>query len=138
MRIRTGLLLIGATIGVVARPSALEAQAQRLTARQILDRIKAEMGVPWAGETVDTFKDGDPDTPVTGVAVTMMANLVITHEPTFFSHLDQLEGLEKANDAVTAAKRAFIRDHKIVVLRMHDHWHPRRPAGIAPGMTRAL
>jgi hypothetical protein len=66
------------------------------------------------------------------------ANLIISHEPTFYGHLDQLEPLEKANDAITAAKRAFIRDHKLVVLRMHDHWHRRRPDGIATGMTRAL
>jgi len=150
MQIRT-LQLIGVTLSVLAPSSTVGAQAQRLTARQILDRIKAEMGVPWAEQTVDTFKDGDPDTPVTGVAVTMMAtfdvlkraaasgaNLVITHEPTFFSHLDQLDGLEKANDAVTAAKRAFIRDHKMVVLRMHDHWHRRHPDAIEAGMIRAL
>jgi putative NIF3 family GTP cyclohydrolase 1 type 2 len=143
--------LVVLVMTVLAPLSMSAAQAQRLTARQILDRIKAEMGVPWASETVDTFKDGDPDTPVTGVAVTMMAtldvlkraaasgaNLVITHEPTFFSHLDQLDGLEKANDAVTAAKRAFIRDHKMVVLRMHDHWHRRHPDAIEAGMIRAL
>ena len=143
--------LVVVTMTVLASLLASAAQAQRLTARQVLDRIKTEMGVPWAEQTVDTFKDGDPDTPVNGVAVTMMAtldvlkraaasgtNLVITHEPTFFSHLDQLDGLEKANDAVTAAKRAFIRDHKMVVLRMHDHWHRRHPDAIEAGMVSAL
>jgi len=117
----------------------------------VLERITTNIGVPWSEQTVDTFKDGDADTPVTGIAVTMMAtldvlqraaaagaNLIISHEPTFYGHLDQLEPLEKANDAVTAAKRAFIHDHKLVVLRMHDHWHSRRPDGIATGMTRAL
>ena len=136
---------------VLALPSHAAGQTERLTARQVLARITANIGVPWSEQTVDTFKDGDPDTPVTGIAVTMMAtldvlqraaaggaNLIISHEPTFYGHLDQLEPLEKANDAVTAAKRAFIRDHKLVVLRMHDHWHRRRPDGIATGMTRAL
>ena len=136
---------------IAALPSRAVGQAERLTARQVLERIKANMGVPWSEQTVDTFKDGDPDTPVTGVAVTMMAtldvlqraaaagaNLVISHEPTFYGHLDQLQPLEQANDAVTAAKRAFIRDHKLVVLRMHDHWHRRHPDGIATGMARAL
>jgi hypothetical protein len=33
------------------------------------------VGVPWRTDTVDTFKAGDPDTPVTGIAVTMMARL---------------------------------------------------------------
>jgi putative NIF3 family GTP cyclohydrolase 1 type 2 len=66
------------------------------------------------------------------------ANLVITHEPTFYAHQDQIEPLEQAHDAVTAAKRAFIREHKLVVLRMHDHWHRRHPDAIETGMIRAL
>ena len=44
-----------------------------LTANQIIERIRAHVGVPWQKKTVDTFKAGDPQTPVTGVAVTMMA-----------------------------------------------------------------
>ena len=61
-------------------------------------------------QTVDTFKAGDPDTPVTGIAVTMMAtldvlqraaanhqNLIITHEPTFFSHQDTPEGMDQSD-----------------------------------------
>ena len=71
-------------------------------------------------------------------AVAAGANLVVTHEPTFYGHADQLEPLEKANDDVTATKRAFIRDHKLVVLRMHDHWHRRKPDAVATGMTRRL
>jgi putative NIF3 family GTP cyclohydrolase 1 type 2 len=129
----------------------MDGQAPSLTARQVLERIKANIGVPWMDQTVDTFKDGDPDTRVTGIAVTMMAtldvlqraaaqgsNLVITHEPTFFGHLDELAPLETAHDSVTAVKRAFIREHHMVVLRMHDHWHTRHPDGVQTGMTRAL
>jgi len=135
---------------LVAAPRTGSTQ-QRLTARAIVDRIKQNIGVPWAEQTVDTYKDGDPETPVTGVAVTMMAtldvlrraaaagaNLVITHEPTFYDHLDRSDVLERGSDAVTAAKRAFIRDKHLVVVRMHDHWHRRQPDGIAVGMTRAL
>ena len=44
-----------------------------LTAAQVIDRIKANVGVPWMTETVDTIKAGDSATPVTGVATTMMA-----------------------------------------------------------------
>ena len=141
-------LLAGTTLLLPARARA---QVERLTAREVVARIKANIGVPWAEQTVDTFKDGDPETQVTGIAVTMMAtldvlqraaaagaNLVISHEPTFYSHLDQLEPFEQANDAVTAAKRAFIRDKKLVIVRMHDHWHRRKPDGIETGMIRAL
>ncbi len=151
MRTRALFMVVMPIAIALATPAAALAQAPSLTARQVLDLIKANMGVPWMDQTVDTFKDGDPDTPVTGVAVTMMAtfdvlkraaasgaNLVITHEPTFFDHTDRLAPLENANDAVTAAKRAFIREHKLVVLRMHDHWHSRRPDAIETGMIRAL
>ncbi|HEY7565925.1 MAG TPA: Nif3-like dinuclear metal center hexameric protein [Gemmatimonadaceae bacterium] len=133
---------------LVAAPTATLAQA-RPTARDIVERIKQHIGVQWSDQTVDTFKDGDPTTTVTGIAVTMMAtfdvirravasgaNLIITHEPTFYDHLDRLDVLE--GDAVTAAKRAFIRENHVVVLRMHDHWHRRRPDGIATGMAKAL
>ncbi|MEJ7608285.1 MAG: Nif3-like dinuclear metal center hexameric protein [Bryobacteraceae bacterium] len=121
------------------------------TARQIIEQIKANLGVPWREETVDTIKAGDPDTPVTGIATTMMAtfdvlrrasaegkNLVITHEPTFYSHQDKTDALKQENDAVWADKEAFIRDHKMVVWRFHDHWHLRRPDGIMQGVLRSL
>lgn len=121
------------------------------TARQIIERIQKNVGVPWTTPTVDTFKAGNPDEPVTGIAVTMMAtldvldhaaaagdNLVITHEPTFYSHLDTLTQLEKQHDAVLAEKQKFIHDHHLVVWRFHDHWHARKPDGIQLGMTRAL
>jgi len=136
-------LLIGA-------PTAGLAQA-RPTARDVVAQIRQHIGVPWADQTVDTFKDGDSTTTVTGIAVTMMAtldvlqraaaagaNLVITHEPTFYDHFDRIDLLEREGDAVTAAKRAFIRDHRMVVVRMHDHWHRRHLDGIAIGMARAL
>src|SRR5262249_46270900 len=124
----------------------------RLTARQVIERIQSKLGGDWSSG-VDTFKDGDPDTPVAGVAVTMMAtmdvlrraadaglNLVITHEPTFYSHQDQLAALEGEHDAVTAAKRAFIKEHHLVVFRLHDHWHypARNPDPVVTGVFRAL
>lgn len=121
------------------------------TARQIIERIQKNVGVPWTTPTVDTFKAGNPDEPVTGIAVTMMAtldvleraaaancNLVITHEPTFYSHLDTLTQLESQHDAVLAAKQKFIQDHHLVVWRFHDHWHARKPDGILLGMVHAL
>ena len=47
-----------------------------MTARQIVDTIKAKIGVPWDEKSYrDTFKMGDPDTSVKGVAATFMATL---------------------------------------------------------------
>jgi putative NIF3 family GTP cyclohydrolase 1 type 2 len=127
------------------------AQNERLTARDVIERIQKNVGVPWRSETVDTFKAGNPDAPVTGIAVTMMAtldvleraaasgkNLIITHEPTFYNHLDKTDDLKKQKDPVLAAKQAFIEKHGLVVWRFHDHWHARKPDGILLGMTQAL
>jgi putative NIF3 family GTP cyclohydrolase 1 type 2 len=132
--------------------SSAAAQDRPLTAREVVARIQARVGVPWQSDTVDTFKAGNPDTPVTGIAVTMMTtldvlqraaasgnNLIITHEPTFFDHLDNPTELpEKENDAVLAAKRAFIKEHHLIIWRFHDHWHARKPDGIEAGMVHAL
>jgi putative NIF3 family GTP cyclohydrolase 1 type 2 len=121
------------------------------TANEIIERIKSNVGVPWRAETVDNIKAGDPGTRVTGIATTMMAtfdvlrraaaegkNLVITHEPTFYSHLDKTDALEKENDAVWAEKARFIREHNMVVWRFHDHWHMRRPDGVMEGVLQSL
>jgi len=126
------------------------AQQGKLTARELVAEIQKQVGVEWKKDTVDTFKAGNPDTVVTGVAVTMMAtmdvlqrasakglNFVITHEPTFYAHLDTPEGILES-DPVWAEKRAFIEKHGLVVWRFHDHWHMREPDGIEAGMVHAL
>ncbi len=135
-----------------AQEQQTTAQKTEITARDVEKRIQEHVGVPWQQETVDTFKAGDPDTRVTGIAVTMMAtydvleraaasgkNLVITHEPTFYNHLDQFDEIpQKENDPVLAQKLAFIKEHHLVVWRFHDHWHRRNPDGIEAGMIHAL
>jgi putative NIF3 family GTP cyclohydrolase 1 type 2 len=142
--------------GVVAVLAALVAatpgfaQSKAPTAREVVKAIQEHVGVAWQKETVDTFKAGNPDTPVTGIAVTMMAtmdvleraaanheNFVITHEPTFYNHLDVPEGMAES-DPVWAEKRAFIEKHNMVVWRFHDHWHMRKPDGILEGMVHEL
>jgi len=126
------------------------AQEHPITARETVAEIQKQVGVEWKKDTVDTFKAGNPDAPVTGVAVTMMAtmdvlqrasakglNFVITHEPTFYAHLDTPEGIPES-DPVWAEKRAFIEKHGMVVWRFHDHWHMRKPDGIEAGNVHAL
>ena len=127
-----------------------EAQEKRPTAQEVIAAIQEHVGVPWKTETVDTFKAGNPETRVTGIAVTMMAtldvlqraaakgqNLIITHEPTFYNHLDRPEGMDES-DAVWKEKREFIEKNGLVVWRFHDHWHSRKPDGILAGMVQAL
>jgi putative NIF3 family GTP cyclohydrolase 1 type 2 len=139
------ILMMSGSVGAGAQ----EKQGGR-TAREVAAAIQEHVGVAWKKDTVDTFKAGDPETRVTGIAVTMMAtmdvlerasakglNFVITHEPTFYAHLDTPEGMAE-NDPVWAEKRAFIAKHNMVVWRFHDHWHMRKPDGIEAGMVRAL
>lgn len=124
--------------------------AGKMTAGDVVALIQKNVGVEWQKETVDTFKGGSATTPVTGIAVTMMAtmdvlerasakglNMVITHEPTFYAHLDTPEGIA-ASDPVWKEKREFIEKHGMVVWRFHDHWHMRQPDGIEAGTVRAL
>jgi len=131
----------------------LSAESEKiLTANQVIEQIKAQVGVPWQEPTVDTFKAGDPQTRVKGIAVTMMAtldvlqraatngqNLIITHEPTFYDHLDQPAQLPQGeDDAVLKQKREFIAEHHLVIWRFHDYWHRRKPDGIEEGNVQAL
>ena len=119
------------------------------TIQSVIDTILQTVpGAPMA-ETVDTFKTGDPAQPVTGIVTTFLAsyaviqravelgaNLIITHEPTFYNHLDEVAWL--ANDPVYRAKRALLDAHGIVVWRFHDHWHMHQPDGIITGIVQTL
>jgi putative NIF3 family GTP cyclohydrolase 1 type 2 len=123
--------------------------SQSLTAGQVIDRIKANVGIPWRAQTVDNLIFGAADTPVKGIATTMMAtldvveraaasgrNMIITHEPTFYSHQDTTDQL--LQDPTYKFKSEFMTRNGIVAFHFHDHWHGHRPDGIATGMTREL
>lgn len=138
----------GAAMVALSQYSAL-AQSKLITAEEVIERIQKNIGVPWREKTVDTFKIGDPKTPITGIATTFMStfdvlkraastgkNLIITHEPTFWNHEDKTE--EFSADPVFQAKEEFIRKNRIVVFRFHDHWHMKRPDGIQMGLIETL
>jgi putative NIF3 family GTP cyclohydrolase 1 type 2 len=143
------LLFLAATSIAV---SSARGQSKPVTAGEVIERVKAHVGIPWMAQTVDTFNAGNPDSEVKGIAVSMMAtldvlrraaaggqNLIITHEPTFFNHLDNPTDLELGeNDSVLAAKRAFIQEHGLIIWRFHDHWHRMKKDGIEAGMAHAL
>ncbi|MEO5903125.1 MAG: Nif3-like dinuclear metal center hexameric protein [Gemmatimonadaceae bacterium] len=136
---------------VIGAASAFPLSAQTVTAAEITGRIIEKSGVAVPNPTVDTFKAGDPKTPVRRIAVTMMAtldvlkraatngdNFVITHEPTFYSHRDTLGVLESENDAVLAAKKKFIAGHGLVIWRFHDIPHRMKPDIIMHGVVHSL
>ena len=121
------------------------------TAASVIQTIRDRSGVQLKSPNVDTFKTGDSTARVTGITVTMMAtldvlkravekgdNLIITHEPTFYSHRDTTGALESENDKVLAAKRKFIEEHGLIIWRFHDIPHAMRPDMINAGMVKGL
>jgi putative NIF3 family GTP cyclohydrolase 1 type 2 len=140
---------IAASIGVVSAKTLLGQTKTTLTAGRVIELIKGNVGIPWRAPTVDNLIAGTLETPVRGIATTMMAtldvlqralargsNMVITHESTFFSHQDRTEQL--LQDATYLHKLDFLNKNGMAVFHFHDHWHGRRPDGIATGMIREL
>ncbi|MDP3180912.1 MAG: Nif3-like dinuclear metal center hexameric protein [Bacteroidota bacterium] len=128
---------------------AQQAPIKTQTAWQVISQMQKHLTCTWSQETVDTFKSGNPDDVVTGVAVSMFANmetlreavakncnLIIVHEPTFYNHLDKTDLLE--NNPVYREKIAYIQKHKLIIFRFHDHWHRTTPDGIYVGMIDKL
>jgi putative NIF3 family GTP cyclohydrolase 1 type 2 len=143
----TRRLAIGA--GLAATIVRSQQTRASLSVGAVIDRIKTQVGVPWRDQTVDKIIAGSADTPVSGIATTMMAtlrvlqkaaadgsNLVITHEPTFYSHQDAVDQLK--DDATYQFKLDFLGKNNMSVFHFHDHWHARHPDGIATGMAREL
>jgi putative NIF3 family GTP cyclohydrolase 1 type 2 len=141
MRNRALLLLIPALLA----PSA-HAQTTAADAIQKIQRYYAPAPPP---KTVDTVKAGDPSTIVTGIATTFLdtmdvlreaakrnENLVITHEPTFYNHLDDTSFFQ--DDPVYKEKLAFIEQHHMVVFRLHDEIHMARPDPIGMSLVEDL
>jgi len=139
-----------ASMGFAATNLVRAQGAQPLTAGQAIDRIKANVGIPWRAQTVDNIIAGTADMPVKGIATTMMAtldvvkrasaagkNMVITHESTFFSHQDRVDQFQQ--DATYQYKLDFLNKNKMVVFHFHDHLHGLKPMdGVAKGMMREL
>lgn len=126
----------------------LSLQAQ-ITANDIIAKIKQEVNCAWNPITVDKIKAGDGNTVVKGVATTFMAtlevlkkanaagcNFVISHEPTFYSHTDDLN--RHAGESIQEEKLKFIKEHNMVVWRFHDHQHRHKPDMIYEGVVKKL
>lgn len=122
-----------------------------LSIQGTIDTILTATGVPALTRTADTFKTGNPDTPLTGVVTTFLAtadvirqsaalgaNLIITHEPTFYSAEDTDDLTWLDGDPTYEAKRQLIENNGIVIWRFHDYWHMMQPDGILTGVAQQL
>jgi putative NIF3 family GTP cyclohydrolase 1 type 2 len=153
-------LIAGAPL-VLARP----ALAAATTAGDLFERMQQQIGVPWKSETVDGIKAGQAATTITGIITTALAslavlqqavkhgaNVVVTHEPAFYSSNDARvppparggfqtappAGAESRPDPVYAAKNALVDRHRLVIIRLRDHWRARQPDPLAQGLGAAL
>lgn len=119
-----------------------------LTIGEALERILGQTSERLK-DTVDTLKCGSAAEPVKAVGVTFLideavigqaaaagCNLIVTHEPTFYGHWDDVAKL--ADDPVYTRKKALLAQHGIAVFRYHDHMHMHRPDLIATGVLEAL
>jgi putative NIF3 family GTP cyclohydrolase 1 type 2 len=142
----------------VLNPAAIDAAT--ISAQDVVDRVRKAVGVEWKAGTADTFKAGDPSTPVTGVVTTSLAtidvmrraikagaNLIVTAGPTFYSRGDAAmppagrgrgAAVPPLSDPVFTAKNDFIEANRLVVWRFSDHWRLRTPDPFAEGLAEAL
>ena len=128
-----------------------------ITAQQVIDRIKKNIGVEWNADTVDTIKGGDPSTIVKGIVTTSMAtlpvlrqavktgaNLIVSAQPTFYARADvptppaPRGGGAPAPDRVFTAKNEFITKSNLVVFRLSEQWRRRQPDPLVQGLATAL
>ena len=110
-----------------------------MTAREVVELIKKNRGVPWnERSTRDTFKLGNPDATVKGIATTMMAtfdmlkrahaaglNMVITHEDTFWNDRDDTKDLTE--NPLYKLKTEYVLKNDMIIWRDHDHMHAMKP-----------
>jgi putative NIF3 family GTP cyclohydrolase 1 type 2 len=121
-----------------------------MKAGEILDRIKQHLGVPWREATYrDTYKWGNADTDVTGIATTAFVtldvikqaaaaglNMIVPHEVTFWNDRDDIAAVSA--DPLYRVKTDLLTSHRMVVFRMHDHMHAQRPDFTYAGSMRVL
>ncbi len=121
-----------------------------MTAGEVVERIKKNLGAPWRDTTYrDTYKFGGPETVVTGIATTAFVtldvirqaaaarlNMIIPHEDTFWNDRDDATVVSR--DPLYASKVDLLRKHDIVVFRIHDHMHAQKPDFTYVGLARAL
>ncbi len=99
--------------------------------------------------TVDRIIVGDPDKEVGACVVTWISSLaavrqaiekgvdlLITHEPTFYNHANELAAIDDTK--VGPTKKDLIEQHGLTVLRLHDTWDRWPAVGIPWAWGRFL
>jgi putative NIF3 family GTP cyclohydrolase 1 type 2 len=117
--------------------------------RDVVDFLSGLSAGPVGPDTCDTLKAGSLDREVHGIAVTFMAtveviekaaalgaDLIVTHEPTFYEHSDEPAWL--SGSEVARRKKELIERHGISIWRDHDHAHATKPDALFRGLLTEL
>lgn len=122
-----------------------------MTVREIVNAMIQKTGRPALplNKTCDQLITGSFDTPVTSVVTTFMAtvdvvrqaaiegaNLIITHEPTWFTGRDDTDWVKE--DPVFIEKKKLIDEAGIAIWRFHDQMHMADEDGIYRGLIAEL
>lgn len=99
----------------------------------------------------DTYKCGNPEDECKGVAVALVptadvikraheagCNLLIAHEPTFYTSPDFAGWQSDFDNKVVDEKQKLIKEYGITIWRDHDHMHANMPDSIFSGVIREL
>jgi putative NIF3 family GTP cyclohydrolase 1 type 2 len=117
--------------------------------KEVTDIILALNGGRQFEETCDQLIEGSWEYQVTGIVTTFMAtveviqraidtghNLIVTHEPTYFTGRDNIDWVK--DDPVYKRKKALIDDNRISIWRYHDHMHSGNTDLIYAGLLEIL
>lgn len=120
-----------------------------MTHQDIMNTVLSQYAISAPNDTCDGFKAGNPNDECSGIVTTCSltvdviretircsCNLIITHEPTFYTHDDNTEWLQ--DNRAYQEKRKLIGDHGITVWRNHDHMHFQKPDEIMQGVLVKL
>ncbi len=114
-----------------------------MDAKHLFQTIRS-LGGEVSTDTVDTCKTDNLNRKVEKLAVCFIAtprviheaakwgaDMILTHEPTFYTHDDTAD-----TDAVTLAKRELIKETGVTICRFHDGMHSMFPDLISMGFLK--
>jgi putative NIF3 family GTP cyclohydrolase 1 type 2 len=120
-----------------------------MNVREVVEVILGVNGGRKFEKTCDQLIEGNWEYQVSGVVTTFMAtvgvirraidtgcNLIITHEPTYFTGIDRTDWLK--SDPVYQQKKTLIDDNRISIWRYHDHMHGGNTDLIYSGLLKTL
>ncbi len=119
--------------------------------REVIETILAYHPATPGYKGCDDYKSGDPEAECTGIVTALSpnihvlretirlgANLLIVHEPTFYTSADEAGWFEDFDNEVYEEKRKLIDKHGITIWRDHDHMHMHRPDSIFTGVLKYM